>query len=157
MDPEYIRSERFIHDELQRRCENVVRLVPDTWRTDRRIYPTLLLWPQDSVQTSTGGEFSGVLFTELPDEPVARKEAVKAAASNCSAYALLLTEQLDDAVRLIFETVNGTRTWRFPIQRRGDTQVLGRPVFEDNVESIGLRWSATQASPNGDSSYRLPA
>jgi hypothetical protein len=114
---------------------------------------TLLLWPQDAVRTSTGDAFSGVLFTELPEELVARKEAIKAAANDCAAYALLLTEQLDEAVRLIFETVNGTRTWRFPIQRRGDTQVLGRPAFEDNVESIGLRWSATQAATSGGLSY----
>lgn len=130
-----------------------MRQVAGNWKKDRCIYPTLLLWPQSSVQTGTGEEFSGVLFTELPADPVARKEAVKSAATSCDAYALLLTEQLEDAVRLIFETTNGTRTWRFPIQRRGDTQVLGRPVFEDNVESIGLRWSAAQGALSGDLSY----
>lgn len=142
MDTEYIRSERFIHDELVSRCQNVVKQVQGLWRGFKEIHPTLLLWPTTGVRTTTNEKFSGVVFTELPDDPAARRAVIVDAAKRCDAYGLLLTEQLEHDVRLILETIHGTRTWRFPIKNHGDVQVLGAPVVSDNAESIGIRWNA---------------
>jgi hypothetical protein len=142
VEASYIASERFIHDELARRCAHSAEQVLVFWRTYHRIYPTLLLWPSSTIKTVTGEKFSGVIFTELPEAPEARRAAIVAAANRCKAYGLLLTEQLDQAVRLIFESECGTRTWRFPIKNHGDIQVLGTPTLRDNVESIGIRWKA---------------
>jgi hypothetical protein len=139
---EYILSERFIHDELRRRCEAALPTLYNHWRKDRRIYPYLLMWPNDTVRTRSGDSFNGVVFTELSMDATERKEQVKRAAGECNAYGLMLTEQLEDAVRVIFETEHGTRTWRLPINDHGDVQVLGAPVVKDNAESIGVLWTA---------------
>ena len=142
MDQEYIQSGRFIHDELLRRCTRAVEKLYDVWRTDRRIYPSLLLWPNHSVQATNGERFSGVVFAELPEDVAARKEEVRSAVARCDAFGVLVTEQLDDCVRVIFESSNGTRTWRLQIKDHGDTQILGRPTVSDNAESVGVLWKA---------------
>lgn len=142
MTTTYIGTEQFIHDELVARCLNTVDQMKELWRGFKRIHPTLLIWPADSVRTTTKERFSGVIFTELPDDPAARRSAIIDAAKRCNAYGLLLTEQLEHDVRLIFESESGTRTWRFPIKNHGDVQVLGEPVSKVNTESIGIRWRA---------------
>ena len=133
---------RFVHEELSRRCIRAVELIPEQWRENKRIYPTLLMWPADSVRATDGSDFSGVVFTDLPEDSGQRRVAVIRAAKRCDAYGLLLTEQIDGFVRLVFETEHGTRTWRFPIKPHGNIQILGRPAFRDNAESIGIRWHA---------------
>jgi hypothetical protein len=142
VDQEYIQSGRFIHDELLRRCERAVAQLYDLWRKDRHIFPTLLLWPNHSVQATNGERFSGVVFSELPEEVTARKGEVRSAIARCDAYGVLVTEQLDDCVRVIFESPNGTRTWRLQIKDHGDAQILGRPTVSDNTESVGVLWKA---------------
>lgn len=134
--------ERFIHDELVARCMNAVHQMKELWRGFKRIHPTLLIWPADSVRTTLKERFSGVIFTELPEDPAERRAAIINAAKRCDAYGLLLTEQLEHDVRLIFESESGTMTWRFPIKNHGDVQVLGAPVSKVNTESIGIRWRA---------------
>lgn len=142
MDTEYLRSERFIHTELIARCLNTVTQIGALWKEFKKIYPTLLIWPTDSVKTTTKERFSGVVFTELPDDPELRRIRIVEAAKQCNAYGLLLTEQLEQDVRLILETRHGTRTWRYPIKHHGDIQVLGAPIVRDNAESIGIKWRA---------------
>ena len=143
MQQNYIASERFIHDELVTRCLQMVEQVPLFWRENKcHIYPTLLLWPSEAIRASGGKEFSGVVFHPLPEDDSGRRDVIAKAAKQCKAYGLLLTEQLTDCVRLIFESEHGTRTWRFPIKNHGGVQVLGYPEFHDNSESIGIRWTA---------------
>ncbi len=142
METEYLRSGRFIHDELATRCLNVIRQIHELWKEYRQVYPTLLLWPMDGVKATTKERFSGVVFTELPDDPPLRRAKIVEAAKQCNAYGLLLTEQLEHEVRVILETPHGTRTWRIPIKNHGDVQVLGTPIVRDNTESIGIRWGA---------------
>lgn len=142
MDREYIASGRFIHDELRRRCEAAVAKLYDIWRKDKRILPSLLLWPNDSVRTVEGTGFTGVVFTELSEDEAARPAEIRSAAAQCNAFGLLLTEQLPGVVRVVFETEHGTRAWRLPIKKHGDVQVLGRPSISDNTDSIGVRWTA---------------
>lgn len=142
MDRNYIASERFIHDELLRRAEGGVSKIPDLWRTDKRIYPTILLWPSDTVRATDGTRFSGLIFRELSTDPAVRLSEIKVAKEKCDAYAVLLTEQLETDVRSIFESMHGTRTWRYPIRNHGDVQILGRPSIRDNAESVGVLWTA---------------
>lgn len=142
MDKEYFASGRHIHDELCKRCLPAVNSLYDAWRTDKRIHTSLLLWPSESVRNQHGDPFSGVIFHAIDGSVGTRVAEVTRAAKACDAYALLLVEQLDDAVRAIFESEHGTRTWRLPIKNHGDVQVLGRPIVRDNAESIGVRWTA---------------
>ena len=78
----------------------------------------------------------------LPDAVEERPAAIVAAARRCKAYGLLMTEQLATDIRLIFESAHGTRTWRIPIKRHGDIQVLGQHSMRDNAESIGVKWQS---------------
>lgn len=142
MDKEYVLSGRFIHDELASRCLAAVNKLYDLWRTDKRIMPTLLLWPTDSVRATDGSRFSGVVFTALSENKTERTSEIRNAVTQCNAYGLMLTEQLEETVRVIFETQHGTRTWRLPIKNHGDVQILGRPSVSDNTEAIGVLWAA---------------
>lgn len=118
--------------------DQVIRM----FRKDRRVYPTLLIWPADAVKAIDGSPFSGVVFTELSEDPDVRKEEIKTAMMRSLAFAALVTEQLETDVRMIFESGHGTRTWRLPIKNHGDIQILGRAVQRDNAESIGVLWTA---------------
>lgn len=142
VDKDYITSERFIHDELMRRCQAAVKQVYTFWKQHRKVHPTLLLWPGDSLRIPGNPEFTGVVFLALPELVEERPAAIIAAAKRCSAYGMLMTEQLETDIRLLFESAHGTRTWRIPIKRHGDIRVLGPPSMKDNTESIGIKWRA---------------
>ena len=142
VDQEYNHGSRFIHEELLRRCETLADRVIKLFRNDKRIYPHLLIWPSDTVRATDDTQFSGVIFTELSEDPALRKEEVKNAILRTAAFAALVTEQLETDIRMIFESGHGTRTWRLPIKNHGDIQILGRAVQHDNAESIGVLWKA---------------
>ena len=142
MDQEYIRSGRFIHDELLRRCIGLPDSVRQLFRRSKRIYPSILIWPTDTVQAMDGSRFSGVVFSELSLEPAARRLEIRDSILRTLAFAAAVTEQLDDCVRILFESGHGTRTWRLPIKDHGGVQVLGPAEQRDNAESIGILWRA---------------
>lgn len=85
---------------------------------------------------------ASLVTVELPADASQRRSKILEAAKACNAYALLLTEQLEDSVRMLLESEVGTRAWRFPIKRHGDVCVLAQPDYKDNAESIGVRWAA---------------
>lgn len=142
MDKEYIQSGRFIHDELLRRCESLTDKAIFLFRRDKKIHPTLLIWPADSVRSTDGDFFSGVIFSELSEDEATRRQELRDSILRTAAFAALLTEQRSDAVRIIFESGYGTRTWRLPIRNYGGVQVLERLAPRDNAESIGVLWAA---------------
>ena len=94
------------------------------------------------LKTTTGGQFSGVVYKELPPVKEERRKAIYEAVSACDACAILVVEQLEHDVRAIFESTHGTRTWRLPIKEHGDVQILGRATAHDNADSIGALWHA---------------
>ncbi len=142
MDLEHIRNGRFIHVELLRRAEHSVAKIPDLWRDSKRIYPTLLMWPTDEVKLKTGGSHTGLVFAEIPEEQTDRQAYIKRAVDLCGAYALLVVEEVEGAVRAIFESEHGTETWRLPIKDHGGVRVLGVAARSTNTESIGVLWHA---------------
>lgn len=142
MDPEHIRSGRFIHVELLRRAEHSVAKITDLWRESKRIYPTLLMWPTDEVKLKNGGSHTGLIFAEMPEEQADRPAFIKRAVADCDAYALLVVEEVAGAVRAIFESEHGTETWRLPIKDHGGVRVLGAAARSTNTESLGVLWHA---------------
>lgn len=131
-----------MHNVLLLRCQAAVHRVQDNWRHKQGIEPVILLWPNTSVRTDDGTDFSGVLFDTLPSTPENRKGAIQSKVARCDAFAVLAVEELDNAVRLLFESRCGTRSWRLPIKRQGDLKVLGQPEHRDNAEAIGVLWLA---------------
>lgn len=108
------------------------------WRESKRIHPSLLIWVKDAVKTTDGADFTGVVFTPLPEATGERWGAIANAVEKCGGFAILVTEQLDDRVRMIFESPHGTRTWSIPIKDHGGVQVLGVPTTADDVELVGV-------------------
>jgi len=144
MDKAYYTSEKFIHDELLRRAERSVSAIPELWKKDQKIHSSLLLWPNDSVRTTTGDRFSGIVFAEIPASVDAADKLrfIKKATEQVEAYALLLVEEVGDCVRCVFESMHGTETWRLPIKDHGGVRVLGVAARRTNAESIGVLWQA---------------
>ena len=138
---DYTSNAPSLHDVLLLKASGVIPAVFVNWKENRRIEPTLLLWPLHDVVTTSGATAS-LVTVELPEDRALRKAKIIEAARACDAYGLLLTEQLEDSVRMIFESEQGTRTWRFPIKPHGDISILGLPSCKDNTESIGVRWKA---------------
>lgn len=112
------------------------------FRRDRRIFPTMLIWPASTVTATDGTQFSGVVFTELSEDALKRKDEIKSAMLHSGAWAALVTEQVDSDIRMIFESGHGTRTWRLPIKDHGGFKILGRAEVHDNAESLGVLWVA---------------
>jgi hypothetical protein len=138
---EYTPEANPAHSRLLELAARVIPTVLDLWREHKSIEPTLLLWPT-RVITARTGEPVTLVTVDLPTDAAQRRPKILEAAKACDAYGLLLTEQLEDSVRMILESKHGTRTWRFPIKRHGDVCILGQPSYRDNSESIGVRWQA---------------
>lgn len=137
--------EELVHKEVLRRATRSVDSIPDLWRKDRRIYSSILLWPNDSVRTTTGERFSGVVFSEVPtglSSNAERAQYFARVVKQVNAYAILLVEELDDCVHCIFESSYGTETWRLPIKDHGGVRVLGAATKRTNAESVGVIWKA---------------
>lgn len=142
MDQEHIRNGRFIHAELLRRAAQAVARIPETWKESKRIFPVILLWPTTQVKAQHGEWHTGVIFDTLPEEVEARPVHIKQVIAKCDAYAVLVVEEVEGAVRAIFESEHGTETWRLPIKDHGGVRVLGAAARSSNTESIGVRWHA---------------
>ncbi len=139
---EYSKSDRFIHDELIRRCNYPIVDLPNLLRDYGKVEPTILLWPEESLPTLGGGKFSGVIFSSLPHDQAARRRFIQAAAEQCRPFGIFVVEQLGDCVRAIFESRLGTRTWRLQLRDLDNQKTLGAPAIRDNAESIGVLWEA---------------
>ncbi len=92
--------------------------------------------------SSEGASFTGVIFSELSVEPARRRVEIRESILRTMAFAAVVTEQLEDCVRIIFESEHGTRTWRLAIKDHGGFLVLAPPEHRDNAESISVLWVA---------------
>lgn len=140
MPSPYFTSERFIHDELRRRAGQAVDHLQELWKDQQRIDPILLLWPAEPVRTKEGVMFEGCVYCELTGDEQARRATMLQAIERVRPYGLLLVEQREGAVKAIFETHHGTRTWTLPIKKHGDVRVLYDPQSADDAESLGFLW-----------------
>ncbi len=146
MKNEYITSERFIHDDLMARAHAMVEKLPGMWGRDGHIFPMLFTWPSEAVATS-GGRHEGICVLELEGTPRAEWSALlRKAVAATKAYGLLLVEQQEREVVVIFETHHGSRAWRLPVKRHGDRCVLEKPRVSTDVESVGILWSPQRAT-----------
>lgn len=109
------------------------------WKENQR-YPTVLLaWPLDPTI-----EYNVVHFS-VP-EGVKALDAAKSLAKKTSAYALFLLEQQEKRVLLLLETRASTLAISLPIERHGDTRVLGTATEDRNREALGVLWSKERLS-----------
>ena len=141
---DYIISERFIHDVLLARALGAVKKLPELWRKDKRIEPSLFLWPESAVATDDGGSVKGLVIFPLPPDRAEHDALIKGALKKTGAYALLLVHNEGQRIRALFESPHGTRAWVYPLKRSADTWVLGKIEVSDDKETLGLLWSPKQ-------------
>jgi hypothetical protein len=127
----YITSERFIHDDLLRDGAKLVEKLYDLWRKERKIRPSLLLFPSDYVIDDVGRGINGVISMELDKEPDHRRAIVQAV-ERTKAYAFFYVRTEGDEVRALLESPHGTREWVLPVRRSGDVLVLLTASSKDN-------------------------
>jgi hypothetical protein len=138
----YIQSERFIHDDLMRKAEEVVLSVRDAWRTQRKIEPYVITWPREEVTADDGTTITHAVFCPIPpefDKP-RRMQALQQLVERTRAYGLLFVEQRENSILILFETQHGARSWCIPLAWHGDVQVPGQAEVKNNSECVGLLW-----------------
>lgn len=140
---EYIASEQFIHDDLVKTAEAVVKTVYAIWKKERKIAPVLMTWPAETIRTSRGEPHEGVCILDLPEGNAARSVAIREMVGKTKAFALLLIEQRREDVRVILESRLGARCWDIPISDHGDVKILEQPVVQEGRAHVGLLWSPT--------------
>ena len=144
-EPSYedIVSERFIHDELARRVKLMFKYVYDTWR--REIYHDIAVsWPADDV-TYKGETTDQPFIRMLIGSEGERMKRIKRFMLDTQSYGILVIEKKDAEVRLILETVHGSKCWKIPIEDHGDVRVLGK-VADGGRRCLGLLWRPLSGS-----------
>lgn len=133
--------ERVLHDALILLVEKNLTSLEASWRTQKKIQPFMLSWPQEPISDDEGEIIDNVVLMELPADKQERKKEVTELVFRTKPCALLLCEQLGDKVLVIFESPLGTKSWTYPLRKHGDVTVLGSKSSRENTESIGLLWS----------------
>jgi hypothetical protein len=134
-------SERFIHEDLVAKAEAIVLTVKDTWRKHRKIDPYVITWPSEELKADDGSTITHAVFCALPEKSdAARMQAVQQLVERTKAYGLLVVEQKDHAILVMFETRFGARSWYTPLAWHGDIQVPGQTEAKNNADAVGLLW-----------------
>ncbi len=136
-----LEDERFIHDELLRRAETGLPGIRDAWKRFGKLDPFLISWPSEHVKCDDGTVVTDFFTLDLPSDRGRWSSLIVQTIEKTKPYALLLAEETKSHVSVIFESVHGTRSWRFPIKKHGDARVLGSPTSRDDVDRIGVLWS----------------
>lgn len=143
-DRAYISSERFIHDELLRRCSSLVKTGQDVWRKKKGDPSIVILWPAEVVQGEDGAKIEGEVLANYPRENTAAQ--LRKFVEMTKAYGLLVVELRPHALYAIFESPHGTHSWTTPIERHGDRDVLGKTVEKTDTDQLGLLWSVSRGT-----------
>jgi hypothetical protein len=144
---QYIRSERFIHDDLVRKSEEIVKTVRELWRTQRKIDPYVVTWPGEDIKADDNTVVTHAVLCPIPAEfdRARRLEALQQVVERTKAYGLLFVEQKESSILVLFETRHGARSWCIPLAWHGDVQVPGQTEAKNNSECVGLLWREGRA------------
>lgn len=142
---EYIASERFIHDELVRRAEAGLPNIVQAWKLNGKIQPFMISWPAEHIMADDGRIITDVVLCDLPTNKSEWRKEIAGLIERTVPYALLLCEQRDEEIVMIFESQHGTKSWRWPIKKHGQARVLGDRTCQVDTESIGILWRAKTA------------
>jgi len=133
--------ERPIHNELLRRAEAGLDTVTDSWRKFGKVLPFMLSWPAEDISDDKGVPITDVVAVLMPDSHTEWSQHMRKLVLRTKPYALLLCEQREREVVVIFESQHGTKSWHFPIITTGNS-FLGNRTAKTDVESIGILWRA---------------
>lgn len=143
---EDITSERFIHTCLLVEAEAMVDYVNEAWKDTGGHLPCLgFAWPAEHLHT-TNGVIKDMVRTTFSETPSQLSRELRDFVRLSKAYALLVIEQRKTDVKVIFESVHGSRSWTMRIEQHGDAKVLSKPTVVNDHESIGLLWRRSSGS-----------
>jgi hypothetical protein len=143
---EDITSERFIHMCLLVEAEAMVAYVNEAWKDTGGHLPCLgFAWPAEHLYVKND-VIKDMVTTTFSDAPSMRSVELRDFVRLSKAYALLVIEQRTQDVKIIFESMHGSRSWTLKIEQHGDAKVLSKPTVVDNNESIGLLWRKNSGS-----------
>jgi hypothetical protein len=145
VDIDYIKSERFIHDDLIKSCQAVVDRVRTLWKEGQQMTAYAIAWPARTIKTDDGTPLEGAVVLTMPSKK-SWKPVLSQFVERTAAYGLFLLEVEEDKIVARFETMHGARGWTIPIERHGDRLVLGDQRVSDNKEHIGLLWTPVRGA-----------
>lgn len=145
MHIEYITSERFIHDMLRDRVEDVLR---DTTCNlvlgVSDVQPYALLFPTRAVPADDGSAVTDVVLLDLSDTPKKKwHNLLKKAVHRVEAYALFLLEPAASGAMATLESPHGACRWHLIRRNVGDRTVLGMSSVENAASRLGYIPSRT--------------
>lgn len=143
-DREYYKRELHIWNELLIRAASGIPGLYKAWKLKGSIESFIMSWPSESILDDNGVLLEGTVMLELPKDKAEWSSTLLAFVKRTKAYALLLTEQLENEVRVILESHHGTRSWTLPIWVSGDIKTLGSVVVKDDTHRIGILWGSQQ-------------
>jgi len=143
---EDIVSERFIHTDLIDLVKKSLISIRLSWKLNGCVDPFLVLWPSEEIKADNGVPISGPILLDLPPQQELWSQLIRNAVVRTKAYALLMCEQREVEILLIFESQHGSHSWHLPIQNCGGSKLLGDPKEKANVDSVGLLWRRDQVT-----------
>lgn len=142
---------QLVHDDIMNEAETSLKnVIHKAWRAKRgSLEPFIIAWPQDPLLTDDGWNIvTNHIVSDLPKDRSRWPEQMALVIERTKPIALLMGEQRETEVVVIFETRLGTRSWRYPIKQHGRSSVLSEPVVRNNVDSIGVLWRRAKAQPS---------
>lgn len=140
----YIKSERFIHDQLLERCDKLVEVAKTVWIGKQGDPSIVFIWPSEPIEAEDGSLIEDEILAELPQEDKAAR--LRKLVDMTKAYGLLVIELQPHALVAIFESPHGAKSWITRRELRGDVRVLAETEEHLNREHYGLLWSAKQGT-----------
>jgi hypothetical protein len=126
--------EEQFHDAMCDVAESGLTLIQRWWREHGVVPPFLALWSEEEFRRAVDPDFT----IELPEDPEVQKKLIWKAAKTVNAHAALVVRQLENEVRAVFETREGTKSWHYPIRDHGPDRVLGDPTVRVDEHHIGV-------------------
>jgi hypothetical protein len=143
-DLAYYTSERFIHDGLVKEARSGLKSLYATWASQSKIDPFVLVWPEKAIDYH-GHKTAGMVPFDLPVDKKKRPAELQRLLRAADAYAMLVVEQREAAVVVIFESPHGTQSWHIPIEGHGNVDILGDPTEKTDSDYLGLLWVPTRS------------
>jgi len=145
VDYNYITSERFIHDGLIRKAEQILERLTDVWQEQRTLPRFMHAWCAEPILSDEGKKLDEVTLF-LPEDPATHRELVLKLIERAKPYGLLSLELRENEIFAVFESMHGTKAWHYPLELHGDIRMVNKPRTSVDQEALGLLWQKKRAS-----------
>jgi hypothetical protein len=143
---DYAPPEIATHERMLREAAAGIKdMLHKSWKEQGRVQPFVISWIQEPIICDDGTTVTNHFWGPMPEDRSKWTTRLATVIEKTKPFALMLCEQRRDEVVVIFESREGTRSWRYPIKMHGHNPVLGDPTTRDDVDSLGVLWRAKKA------------